>query len=121
VPIKNVQQVEEAPAENSTENDAENNSKNEVENQSQNDEIDTDSNDDSLGHSPGHDDPEVQVLEADPASPLCHCMAPTARYPRTVQRACVACWCRGYNPGYTKVPLFINLYMLYSYFIYAGY
>jgi hypothetical protein len=29
--------------------------------------------------------------------------------------------CRGYNPGYTKVPLFINLYMLYSYFIYAGY
>jgi hypothetical protein len=25
--------------------------------------------------------------------------------------------CRGYNPGYTKVPLFINLYLLYSYFI----
>jgi hypothetical protein len=29
-------------------------------------------------------------------------------------------YCRGYNPGYTKVPLFINLYVLHSYFIYAG-
>jgi hypothetical protein len=70
VPINNVSQVEEAPAQSSAENDAENNPENDIEIQSQNDETRTKSGDDSLGHSSVHADPEAEASEADPASPL---------------------------------------------------
>jgi hypothetical protein len=68
MPITNVPQVEEAPAQSSAENNAENHPENEVEIQSQNDENGAESDDDSLGDSSVHADPEAEASEADPAS-----------------------------------------------------
>jgi hypothetical protein len=89
VPITNVSQVEEAPAQSFAKNDVENNLEIEVEIQSQNDETSTESDDDSLGHSSVHVNPKTEASEADPASPPvtpapacgCHAPSPNAMLP----------------------------------------